>query len=63
MPWSAASACPSMRWALDLQQDANAVPGPTSDLGRRHPEFSHSDTAAFRRSYGPRPVGSGTAPR
>jgi hypothetical protein len=35
---------------VDLQQDRDAVPGPAGHLGRRHPEFSHSDTVACRRS-------------
>jgi hypothetical protein len=42
---------------VDLQQDRGAVPGPPGDLGRWHPEFSHSDTAACRRSYRRRPSG------
>ena len=36
------------------EQDRDAVPGAADDLGRGTPEFSHSDTAACRRSYGRR---------
>jgi len=39
---------------VDLEQDRDAVPGAADDLGRGTPEFSHSDTAACRRSYGRR---------
>jgi hypothetical protein len=35
---------------VNLQQDRDAVPGAAGDLGGRNPEFSHSDTAACRRS-------------
>jgi hypothetical protein len=35
---------------VDLEQDRDAVPGTAGDLGAGTPEFSHSDTAACRRS-------------
>jgi hypothetical protein len=35
---------------VDLEQAGDAVLGAAGDLGRGHPEFSHSDTAACRRS-------------
>ena len=36
------------------EQDRVVRTGAAGDLGRGHPEFSHSDTAACRRSYGRR---------
>jgi hypothetical protein len=33
---------------VDLEQDGDGVPGAGGDLGRGHPEFSHSDIAACR---------------
>jgi hypothetical protein len=35
---------------VDLQQDCDAVPGPAATSVAGTPEFSHSDTAAWRRS-------------
>jgi hypothetical protein len=35
---------------VDLEQYGDAVPGPAGDLGGGHPELSHSETAACRRS-------------
>ena len=35
---------------VDLEQDGDAVPGATGDLGRGLPELSHSEIAACRRS-------------
>ena len=38
------------RVRVDLQQDRDPVSGAAGHLGRGHPEFSHSDTAACSRS-------------
>ena len=45
----AASDWPSMQ-CVDLQQDGDAVSGPAGGLVASTPEFSHSETAAWRRS-------------
>jgi hypothetical protein len=46
----AAWACPVDAVGVDFEQDGGTVPGAAGDPGRRHPDFSHSDTAAWRRS-------------
>jgi len=45
---------------VDLEQDRDAVPGAAGDLGGGHPEFSHRDTAACRRSRGGGRTATGT---
>jgi two-component system chemotaxis response regulator CheB len=41
---------PIVAVGVDLEQDGDAVPGAAGDLGSGYPEFSQSETAAWRRS-------------